>query len=66
MPRRGRNTSIQLLNETLAKVVIHEAKEDNLVEKPLEGGRAVKAKNKVSKPKKKDDKPINTRILLTR
>ncbi len=66
MPRRGRNTSIQLLNRELTKATIEE--EPKREEAPMTGGasKEVKTKKNVPKPKKGKTGPINTRVLLTR
>lgn len=63
MGRNKRETSIQLLNKLLEKAVVSEMKPDT---EGKGAGRNVDTKKKVSKPKINKDKPINTRILLTR
>jgi hypothetical protein len=70
MPRPRRQTNIQLLNrafDNIVKVSSHEQKnETNDIVEGSGASRVVKPKKKIDKQKKKDDQPINTRILLTR
>jgi hypothetical protein len=69
MPRRGRNTSIQLLNRQLEKeLTLQEEPARETINPPMQGGAAkeVKTKKSIPKPKKGKTGPINTRILLTR
>jgi hypothetical protein len=63
MPRRGRKTSIQLLNKDLERAVISEEPPREV----MQGGasKEVKAKKSIPKPKKGKKGPINTRVLLT-
>lgn len=66
MPRPRRQTNIQLLNAAMKNSL----KVSQDAEEPAMTGsgasREVKTKKRIEKQKKKEEKPINTRILLTR
>lgn len=69
MPRPRRQTNIQLLNAAFKNVVKVESDNEDEPKKGMGVSRElreVNTKKKITVKKKKEDKPINTRILLTR